>query len=137
MNKWLGTGCLLLLGALTACGRTETPVPNDPVETASLEEMQYHIPLTTPQFEHLLRVAHHADAEAQVIVALVYAGGYGTAKNFNEASRWLQRAQAAGQPDAAALLSQLNQIMRVDPKAADQWVRAETEKRLQQLTAPK
>ena len=133
MKKYFWAILLFSLILPAACGRTETPLPADPAETLALEEMEYKIPLTSPQFEHLLRVAHGGDGEAQIILALVYAGGYGTAKNFNEATRWLNRAKQADQPDAAVILSQLHQIMRTDPDAADQWVRTETEKRLQQL----
>lgn len=133
MTKWLWIICLCTAGLLTACRRAEPPTPDDPVETIALEEMEYKIPLTNAQFDHLLRAAHGGDGEAQVIIALIYAGGYGTAKNFNEASRWLHRAQEADQPDAQAILSQLHQMMRLDPTAQDQWVRTETEKRLTDL----
>lgn len=133
MTKWLWIICLCAAAFLPACGRTEAPTPADPAETVALEELEYKIPLTNSQFEHLRRVAHSGDGEAQVIVALIYAGGYGTAKNFNEATRWLRRAQQAGQPDAEAILSQLHQMMRVNPNAADQWIRTEAEKRLAEL----
>lgn len=128
--------CLLALFALpllAACARPDDPAPDGAVETAALEEMELKIPLTGAQFNHLQRVARKGDVEAQVIVALIYTGGYGAAKNFNEAQRWLRRAQSGGSEDAGKMLTHLHRIMRQDPDAADHWVRAETEKRLNEL----
>lgn len=121
---------LLLLGA---CSRPENQQPDVMTETAALEEMELKIPLTGAQFNQLQRVARAGDPEAQLIVGLVYTGGFGAAKNFNEAARWLRRSQTGGNEDAGKILTRLDLIMRQDPDAAQGWVRAETEKRLNAL----
>lgn len=124
---------LLVLPFAVACDRPESPQPPAVTETVTLQEMELKIPLTGAQFNQLQRVARAGNSEAQLIVALVYTGGFGAAKNFNEATRWLRRAQAGGNEDAGKILTHLHRIMRQDPEAADGWVRAETEKRLSEL----
>jgi len=61
----------------------------------------------TPSVADLLKAAAKGEVKAELMLGMAYEFGRGVAQDFSAAAHWYEKAAAAGEPHAQALLGNL------------------------------